>query len=58
MGGSDTVGLKREVAEDWADGRVSESFFLFMVRDCGLLGGGKMKESVSEVAEETAEVDW
>lgn len=40
-----------------AGGRVRESFFIFR-RDCGLgMGGGKMKESVSEVVEERVETE-
>ena len=52
-GGSEVRGLKREFVEDVAEGRVRESFF--MLRERCLLGGGKMKESVSEVVEERVE---
>jgi hypothetical protein len=57
LGCSEVMGLKSEADDDCADGSESESRFLFMLRDCGRLGGGKMKESVSEVAEETVEED-
>lgn len=53
FGGSEVSGLKREFVEDCAEGRVSESFF--MLREWGLLGVGKTKESVSEVVEERVE---
>lgn len=53
LGGSDASGLSKEAAEDCADGRVRESFFMFL--EWGLLGGGQQKESASEVAEESAE---
>lgn len=46
----------REVAEDCADGRVIESFFMFR-RDRGLLGEGRIKESASEVVEERVEAE-
>lgn len=56
LGGSEVTGLKREVVEDCAEERLSESFF--MLRERGLLGGGKMKESVSsEVPEERVEAE-
>lgn len=43
-------GCARDKAEDCAEGRVRESFFMFLERD--FEGGGKTKESESEVAEE------
>ena len=43
---------RRELVEDWAEGRVRDSFFMFReVR--GLLGLGKTNESESEVADES-----
>lgn len=54
-GGAAESGLKRELADDWADGRVSDSFFMFLGR--GLARAGKMKESVSEAVEERVEHD-
>ena len=50
------AGRVREFVEDWADGRVMDSFFMFR-RDRGLLGEGRIKESASEVVEERAEVE-
>ena len=52
-GGSEVMGLKREFVDEVAEGSVSESFFMF--RERGLLGVGKMNESVSEVVEERVE---
>ena len=43
----------REFVEDCAEGRVRESFFMLRERD--FVGGGKMKESESEVAESMVE---
>ena len=42
--------------EDWADGRVMDSFFMLR-RDRGLLGEGRIKESASEVVEDRVEVE-
>ena len=53
LDGSEPIGLSSEAVEDCADGRVRESFFMFL--EWGLLGGGQQKESASEVAEESAE---
>lgn len=55
LGGSDVTGQKREVDDDCAEARLSESFF--MLRGWGLVEGGKMKESVSEVPEERVEAE-
>lgn len=45
---SESFDWPSEKVEDCADGKVSESFFIFR-RDRGLgMGGGKMNESVSE----------
>ena len=53
VGGSAARGLRSEFVEDCAEGRARESFFMFL--DRGLVVGGKLKDSVSEVAEESAE---
>lgn len=51
-------GMVREFVDDWADERVSESFFMFLsdLGGCGFAGKGEVK-SDSEVAEESAEAE-
>lgn len=51
-----TAGSVRELDEDWADGRVMDSFFMLR-RDRGLLGEGRIKESASEVVEERVDAE-
>lgn len=51
-----TAGRVRELDEDWADGRVMDSFFMLR-RDRGLLGEGRIKESASEVVEERVDAE-
>ena len=51
-----TAGRARELVEEWADGRVMDSFFMLR-RDRGLLGEGRIKESASEVVEERVEAE-
>lgn len=55
FGGSGVTGLKSEAVDDCAEERLSESFF--MLREWGLVDGGKVKESVSEVPDETVEAE-
>lgn len=57
--------MESELVDDLADGRVRESFFMFL-RDCGLLGEGRNRLSGSESAEggglsptaSRIDVDW
>lgn len=55
LGSGSSVGSPREFVEDWADGSVRDSFFMFL-DDRDLLGEGRINDSVSEVAEERAEI--